>query len=79
MRQKHSNGEQKIVSTEQQQRYLNPYRDIEYFSFPNKFTVKVCENPVRRMEESFDTLEEAIAARDARFAHLAAKDKEETN
>jgi hypothetical protein len=64
------------VSTEQQHRYLNPYRDIEYFSFPNKFAVKICENPVRRMEESFDTLDDAIATRDARFAHLAAKNKE---
>jgi hypothetical protein len=57
----------------------NPYADIEYFTFPNKFAVRICEHPVRRMEESFDTLKDAIAARDTRLARLAAKDEEGTN
>jgi len=55
----------------------NKYRDVEYFSFTNKFAVKICENPVRRMPESFDSLEDAIAARDVRLARLAAKDRQE--
>ena len=55
------------------------WEDVEYFSFTNKFAVKIRENPVRRMEETFDGLEDALAARDARLARLAAKDKEAGN
>ncbi len=48
------------------------YEGIEYFTFTNTFTVQICNHPLKRMEESFDTLEAAIAARDARLARLAA-------
>ena len=61
------------MNTETQfQQEPNPYRDIEYFTECRKFQVRIPDSRSRTNWPTFDTLQEAMDARDGFGASLKA-------